>query len=114
VARGQSASPLVRRWPRRGRLNLRAVGGIAAADEWIGTELGGALVFAALAVGGARRYPLLTALGWGLHVGWDILLHSGPGTGFVPGWYVPACVGFDLVVAGVILARAVSERDSTT
>lgn len=72
------------------------------------------MVFAALAVGGARRYPLLTSLGWGLHVGWDILLHGGPGTEFVPGWYVPACVGFDLVVAGAILATSISERGSKT
>ena len=72
------------------------------------------MVLAALAVGGARRYPLLTSLGRGLHVGWDILLHGGPGTEFVPGWYVPACVGFDLVVAGAILATSISERGSKT
>ena len=89
-------------------VGLAAVGG---ASEWIGTEIGGALVFAALAVGGTRRYELLLALGWALHVGWDVLLHVGPGTGFVPAWYVPACVGFDLVVAGAILGTSLPPGD---
>lgn len=83
---------------------------VAGAGDWINTEIGGALVFAALAVGGVRRYPLLLAIGWALHVGWDVLLHVGPGAEFVPVWYVPACVGFDLVVAGGILATSVPLR----
>ena len=83
----------------------------AGASDWISTEIGGALVFGALAVGGGRRYPPLLALGWALHVGWDVLLHVGPGTEFVPPWYVPLCVGFDLVVAGGILATSVPVRD---
>ena len=83
---------------------------VAGAGDWINTEIGGALIFAALAVGGVRRYPVLLALGWALHVGWDVLLHVGPGAEFVPLWYVPTCVGFDLVVAGGILAASVSAR----
>ena len=83
---------------------------VAGAGDWINTEIGGALVFAALAVGGVRRYPLLLALGGALHVGWDVLLHVGPSTEFVPLWYVPGCVGFDLVVAGGILATSVPVR----
>ena len=83
---------------------------VAGAGDWISTEIGGALVFGALAVGGARRSPLLLAFGWALHVGWDVLLHVGPGTDFVPLWYVPVCVGFDLVVAGGILATSVPVR----
>ena len=73
---------------------------VAGAGDWINTEIGGALIFGALAVGGTRRSPLLLALGWALHVGWDVLLHVGPGTEFVPLWYVPVCVGFDLVAHG--------------
>ena len=83
---------------------------VAGAGDRINTEIGGALVFAALAVGGVRRYPLLLAVGWALHVGWDVLLHVGPSTEFVPLWYVPGCVGFDLVVAGGILATSVPVR----
>ena len=82
----------------------------AGTGSWINTEIGGALVFAALAVGGVRRYPMLLALGWALHVAWDVLLHIGPGSEFVPRWYVPACVGFDLVVAGAIFATSVHVR----
>ena len=83
---------------------------LAGAGDWINTEIGGALVFGALAVGGVRRYSPLLALGWALHVGWDVLLHVGPGTEFVPLWYVPVCVGFDLVIAGGILATSVPAR----
>jgi hypothetical protein len=83
----------------------------AGASDWISTEIGGALVFAALAVGGGSRYPLLLALGWALHVGWDALLHVGADTEWVPLWFVPLCVGFDLVVAGGILATSLPVRD---
>lgn len=83
---------------------------VGSADDWTGTEMGGLFVFAAIAVGGIRRYPLLLALGWLLHVGWDAFLHSGPDVGFLPAWYVPACIGFDLVVAGAILVGALPFR----
>jgi hypothetical protein len=53
----------------------------------------------------------MLALGWVLHVGWDTLLHTGLGTDFVPLWYVPLCVGFDLVVAGSVLKGSLPSRD---
>jgi Family of unknown function (DUF6010) len=82
--------------------------------EWVGTEIGAGFVFAALAVGGIRRSPALLSVGWLLHMGWDVLLHGGTDTPFVPDWYVPACVGFDLVVAGAILATALPFRRRAT
>lgn len=75
------------------------------ATDWIPTEIGGGLLYVAAAVAGLRGYPLALALGWGAHSGWDLILHGGSETEFVPLWYVSLCVGFDLVVAGAILAK---------
>jgi hypothetical protein len=83
----------------------------AGTNDWWATEVGGVLVFGALVVAGIRRYPYMLALGWALHVGWDTLLHTGLGTDFVPEWYVPLCVGFDLIVAGAILVSTMGNRD---
>lgn len=80
-----------------------AIGGGATA--WVPTEIGGGLFYLAAAVAGLRGYPLALAVGWGAHVGWDLALHGGTETEFVPLWYVSLCVGFDLVVAGAILAK---------
>ncbi|RMH20092.1 MAG: hypothetical protein D6696_09035 [Acidobacteria bacterium] len=70
----------------------------AAGRGWLLVELGGLLLFTALAVAGRRR-PALIALGWLLHVAWDGLLHQPTHAPFVPVAYPALCIGFDLVVA---------------
>lgn len=65
----------------------------------------GAGVFAALALLALRRSSTLLALGWVLHVGQDLSLHSMFSGGWMPHWYRWACAGFDLVIAGYILGR---------
>ena len=69
------------------------------------TELVGVVVFGAVAWLGVRRAPLWLAAGWAAHVGWDLLLHPLIGPAYAPAWYVRACVGFDLGVAGWIALR---------
>lgn len=68
----------------------------------LGFELAGAVIYGALAVLGARRWPALLALGWTAHVGWDLFFHYAHGPGFAPPWYAMFCVGFDLPVGGYI------------
>lgn len=52
----------------------------------------------------SKKYTLhWLALGWGLHVLWDILLHSHEHTSYVPHWYPGVCLGFDIVIAVYIL-----------
>ena len=75
-----------------------------ASLQWIGLELLGLAVFSAIAAAGAWRWSSLLVVGWVTHVAWDVLLH-GAATPFVPSWYPPLCVGFDLVVAGAIIQR---------
>ena len=54
---------------------------------------------------GLRRSPLWLAAGWALHPVWDIALHFfGPGRAFAPETYTIACLSYDLVVAGYIVA----------
>lgn len=65
---------------------------------WLGIELVGVALYGVLAWTGRSRSAWLAA-GWALHVLWDVFLHGGHGTAFVPGWYPPACLGFDVAVA---------------
>jgi hypothetical protein len=87
------------------------------AADWrsVLVELGGVLLFAAIAFGGLRWPSYLLAIGWLAHAGWDLLLHPVQLSGHAPWWYPALCIGFDLVVAGSITgairgSRAVSGR----
>lgn len=72
----------------------------------VALEAGGLAAFGTAALLGIRLSPLWLAAGWLLHAGWDVGLHSTTATPFVPAWYPPLCVGFDLVLAVWIAARA--------
>jgi hypothetical protein len=76
------------------------VGG--APTQWLLIEVGGLVFFSTLAVLGLKYSPWLLAGAWFGHIAWDTLLHS-PNTAFVPQWYPPLCIGFDLVVSAYIV-----------
>ncbi len=69
----------------------------ALVAEFIGVALFGSVAWL-----GLRRSALWLAAGWAAHVGWDLLLHPLVGAGYAPGWYVRACIGFDLALAAWI------------
>jgi hypothetical protein len=69
------------------------------------TEAFGAAIFVALAIFSLRRAPILLALGWLLHVGWDLSAYPLTSAGSMPHWYRWFCAGFDLVIAGYIVGR---------
>jgi hypothetical protein len=76
--------------------------------SWLTVELIGLLIFSAVAVLGVKHSILWLAVGWAAHPLWDASLHlAGAGAAYTPAWYVPTCIGFDLLVAGYIF---ISER----
>ncbi len=84
-----------------------------ASARWSALEVLGLLPFTLLAWLGLRRSMVWLALGWATHIGWDVGLHVGArAPAFVPAFFPVFCVGFDLLVAGYILARAYTSRAS--
>jgi hypothetical protein len=81
----------------------------------LGLELVGVLLYGAAAWVGYRSSVAILALGWALHVVWDVTLHlQGAGAGYTPDWYPWGCVSFDLMVAGAALTLgAGAERRSS-
>ncbi|HEU6450529.1 MAG TPA: DUF6010 family protein [Gemmatimonadaceae bacterium] len=70
---------------------------------WLAMELAGVALYGAIAVRGLRGSLWWLVAGWALHPIWDIALHyAGPGRAFAPDWYTVPCLGWDLVVAGVV------------
>jgi hypothetical protein len=73
--------------------------------KWLALELAGLAVFTLLAWLGLKVSALILAFAWAAHAAWDALLHKLPGVAFVPDWYPLACLSFDLLLAGYIVAR---------
>jgi hypothetical protein len=68
-------------------------------------EAAGVFLYGAAAWVGFRKSATLLALGWALHVMWDVGLHlQGAGAAYTPDWYPWGCGSFDLIVAGAVLA----------
>jgi hypothetical protein len=75
-----------------------------ASGRSLGLEALGVLLYGAAAWLGFRRSAALLALGWAMHVVWDVALHlQGAGAAYTPDWYPWGCVSFDLMVAGAVL-----------
>lgn len=74
-----------------------AVAGGAQA-QWFLVEAAGFALFSVLAIISVKDFLWVLALGWFVHILWDIMLHSHT-TGFVPEWYPPLCIGFDFVAS---------------
>lgn len=78
---------------------------------WLATELAGVALYGAIAARGLRGSLWWLVAGWALHPVWDIALHyAGPGRAIAPDWYTIPCLGWDLVVAGVIAYYIVFSR----
>lgn len=107
---------------RPGEVRLLALGLVVAAlvyvafalsradGRWLALEAIGLALFAGLAWLGLRVSLWWLALGWVVHVGWDVGLHLDRTQPLVGPWYPLACVGFDLVVAGFLLSMARTAR----
>ena len=75
---------------------------------WIAVEVVGLVLFL-LFIWMAYQYSFwFIALGWLLHIVWDIGVHPHETAPYVPQWYAWLCVGFDAVMAlylSVLLVR---------
>jgi hypothetical protein len=81
------------------------IGGAGARS--LALEAGGVVLYGAAAWVGFRKSAALLALGWAMHPVWDVALHlQYPGAAYTPDWDPGGCVGFDLMVAGAVLASA--------
>lgn len=75
-------------------------------------EAAGLVIFGAVAWLGSRIWPYAIAIGWAVHVAWDVALHPPAAADGVPWWYPPLCIGFDLVVALDAARLAAGRSDS--
>lgn len=73
--------------------------------EWLVTEIAGLLIYSFFAYAGVKISAWFLVAGWILHVPWDVGLHFGPEAAFVPQFYPPVCIGFDLVLGAFIAYR---------
>ena len=78
--------------------------------HWIALESAGAALFILLAWIGLR-HPLVLALGWLVHLAWDVGLHLAIEQPVVGAWLPQLCIPFDALVAAY-LAYATLNADS--
>ena len=73
-------------------------------EFWV--ELVGVALFVALPmIALATAEPLVLAAGYVGHALWDAIHHPRGVHTRIPGWYVPACLGFDVLVGLYIMVR---------
>ena len=80
--------------------------------DWFLVELVGLLIYGGLAWLSQRKWAWFLVIGWTLHVFWDFLLHPGGHPGYVPSWYPPLCLGFDLAIAALIALHIINNQPS--
>ncbi len=74
-----------------------------ASYNWLLVEIAGFFIYTFFAYAGVKISAWFLAAGWILHILWDVGLHFGEATAFVPDFYPPVCIGFDLVL-GIFIA----------
>ena len=81
--------------------------------DWLPIEFGGVLLYSFFVFLSFRFSILFLALGWALHVVWDLALHFDGHPGYVPDWYPGACLGFDLLIAGYLVCFFLEKKRKT-
>ena len=78
---------------------------LAAGDATgLAVEAAGTAILLALAVVGYRRRSArIFALAWALHPLWDVGMHTLGRGGYAPHAYVVVCIGFDLLLAALLV-----------
>jgi hypothetical protein len=82
-----------------------ATGGAGTGSARLVLELGGLIAFGGLAWLGIHRSPWFLVFGIAAHgLGWDAWHHA-VASGYIPGWYVTACMLADVGIALYLAAR---------
>ena len=71
--------------------------------DWLPVEIGGVVLYGFFFWLSRRFSPIWLAVGWFLHVGWDLFLHPAGHPGYVPAWYPGVCLGFDILIGIYLL-----------
>jgi len=71
-------------------------------NAYLPIEIGGVFFYGLFAFLSKKHSLYWLAIGWLFHIGWDMFLHAGPNTPFVPLGYPEACIGFDIMIAAYI------------
>jgi metal-dependent hydrolase (beta-lactamase superfamily II) len=72
--------------------------------RWTKVEVGGLVGFGLVAAIG-WHWAVLVGVGWLAHASWDVFVHPGGLPGYVPFWYPPLCLGFDVFVGSFLITR---------
>jgi hypothetical protein len=67
-------------------------------------QAGVSVLFVLLSIAGLWFSPRLLALGFFAHAAWDTVHHPSALNIFVPGWYVPTCLAYDILIGMFVLA----------
>ena len=70
-------------------------------QESIGIDLLGVVLYTAFAWLSIKYGLIWLAIGWALHIGWDVIVHLD--SSHVPEWYPALCFGFDAAIALYII-----------
>ena len=81
---------------------------------WILIETFGALLFTVFVYLAFKYSYWFLVMGWSIHMVWDGALHAAEVAPYVPQWYPPVCVGFDLVIALFIARLCMSARSGVS
>ena len=83
-------------------------------SEWYFLEWSGVILYGALAYLGFKYSAWFLVLGWSTHILWDVILHMNEKALFVPHWYPPVCLIFDLILAIYIGYNLLKTRPKAT
>ena len=68
-------------------------------------QAGVSVLFVAFAIAGLWFSPVLLAVGFFAHAAWDTVHHPRALNIRVPGWYIPTCLVYDILLGAFVLAR---------
>ena len=69
----------------------------------LGVELFGVILFLGFALLGVMSSAWFLAAAWAVHGVWDVAVPAFADVGYMPEWYAPICLGFDLAISGYVV-----------